>query len=182
MFKKKSLILSVLALAAAMLLSIQAQADTLTLTLDNATQSGAPGDLLLFTATAIAPGTNTGTIFLNSDSFNLDSPLTLDDSDFFNNFPLFLDPGTSFNGLLFTVSIPDGTATGPYLGSFSILGGPDGDTLNTLDTANFEVDVASSSAVPEPGTFLLLVTGLSGLTTVVRRKMSIISGRHMRRQ
>ena len=108
MFKKKPLILSVLALAAAMLLSTQAQADTLTLTLDNPTQSGAPGDLLLsFTATAIAPGTNTGTVFFNSDSFNLDSPLTLDDSAFVNNFPLFIDPGTSFNGLLFTVSIPD---------------------------------------------------------------------------
>ena len=173
MFKKKPLILSVLALAAGMLLSTQAQADTLTLTLDNPTQSGAPGDLLLsFTATVITPGTNTGTIFLNSDSFNLDSPLTLDDSAFVNNFPLFIDPGTSFNGLLFTVSIPDGTPAGPYLGSFSILGGPDGDTLNTLDTANFEVDVASPSAVPEPGTFLLLVTGLSGVTTVVRRKIS----------
>ena len=66
MFKKKPLILPVLALAAAMLLSTQAQADTLTLTLDNPTQSGAPGDLLLsFTATVITPGTNTGTIFMS---------------------------------------------------------------------------------------------------------------------
>lgn len=169
MFKKTSLILSTIALAAAMLLSAQAHADTLNLVLANPTQSGAPGDTLDFTATASAPITNTGTIFLNSDSFTIDAPLTLDDSGFLNNF-FSVDPGQSFSNLLSAVSIPTGTAVGSYLGSFSILGGSDGNTFDVLDTADFEVDVAP--AVPEPTTLLFLATGLLGLAVPIRRKMS----------
>ena len=177
MFKKISLTLSMLALAATMFFSAQAYADTLNLLLTDPTQSGLPGDTLSFTATVTAPGTNTGTVFLNGDSTNLDSPLQIDDSGFFNNFPFTLDPGQSYpgpsdNGLLFTIFIPTGTADSIYTGSFSILGGPDGSTLDVLDTATFEVDVTSPSTVPEPNTFLLLAIGLSGLAIAVRRKMS----------
>lgn len=180
MFKKTSLTLSMLTLAAAMLFSAQAHADTLNLLLTDPTQSGLPGDTLSFTATVSAPGTNTGTIFLNEDAFNADSPLVIDDTGFQTNFPFTLDPGQTYpgpsdDGLLFTVFIPAGTADAIYTGYFSILGGPDGDTFNTLDTATFQVDVASPSAVPEPATFLLLATGLSGLAVTVRRKMSPVS-------
>jgi hypothetical protein len=46
------------------------------------------------------------------------------------------------------------------LNSFTILGGPDGITLNPVGT-NFTVDVLSP--VPEPGTLVLVGSGLLGL-------------------
>ena len=66
--------------------------------------------------------------------------------------------------LLFTISLPSSIITGPYLGSFSILGGADGDAQDVLATVKFEVDAtAAPAAVPEPGSVWLLATGLMGL-------------------
>ena len=169
MMKKKAFYLSTFVLAVLLLLSSPASADTLNLVLTNALQTGTAGSTFSFEATVSAPGGNTGTIFLNGDSFNLDSPLVLDDSGFFG-FPLSLDPGDSFTGTLFTVGVPSGTLPGLDSGFLTIQGGPDGGTLDDLSTAGFQVNVAGPSAVPEPGSALLFATGLVGIAVALRKK------------
>jgi hypothetical protein len=146
-----------------------ALADTLTLSLSNPVQSATPGSTLTFDATVSAPSTNAAPIFLNSDNYTIDSPLTLDDSDFFS-FPLSLDPGDSYTGALFTITLPSVLAPGDYTGSFEILGGADGSAFDTLATTGFQV-----SPTPEPGTMLLLATGLGLLAFVMHRKRANLS-------
>jgi hypothetical protein len=164
--------LSLLALAVALLLSVPASADTVTLTLTDPVQFGGNslGSSLSFDATVTAPITNSADVFLNSDSFNVDAPLTLDDDGFFFGFPLSLSPGESFNGLLFTVFLPTSTPDAIYNGSFSILGGSDGNAANDLADVTFEVTMT-----PEPTTILLLGAGLPGLAAIIRRKLGAAS-------
>jgi hypothetical protein len=164
--------LSFFALAAAFLLSVPAHADTITLTLTDPIQNGSTslGSSLSFDATVSAPVTNGGDVFLNSDSFNVDAPLTLDDSAF-SGFPFFLNPGDTFTGLLFTVFLPTTTANAVYNGSFSILGGADGDASNDLADVTFEVTTVPEATTPEPTTLLLLGAGLPGLAAMIRRKL-----------
>lgn len=147
--------------AVLLLVSSRAFADTITLTLSDPTLSGVPGSTLDFTATISAPSTNTGTIYLNGDSFNLNSPLTLDDYGFYFIFPASFDPGTSDTDVLFSINIPADAAITSYIGSFTILGGSDGGASDVLATANFQVN-----AVPEPSNVLLVATGLAGLAFV----------------
>ena len=165
--KRTTSAFSLFVFAAALLLSVSAYADTVTLTLTNPVQfgSGSLGSSLSFDATVTAPSTNSAEVFLNADWFNVDAPLTLDDSGFFFGFPLSLNPGESFTGLLFTVFLPSSTSNAIYNGSFSILGGSDGSAGNDLADVQFEVNT-----VPEPATILMLCTGLSGLVTMLRRK------------
>jgi hypothetical protein len=137
-----------------------ALADTLNLSLTNSTQSGLPGDTVSFNATVSAPLSNSGTIYLNSDNFNLSAPgTTIDDSGFLFSFPFSLDPGESFTGELFAVTLPSDLAPGSYSGFFEILGGSDASALNTIGTVNFTVD----QPVPEPSSWLLLATGVAFL-------------------
>src|SRR6185312_16159982 len=126
-----------------------------------------PGNSVNFTATVTAPNTNAGTIFLNSDSFTIDSPLTLNDTPFILNFPLFLNPGDTFTGVLFTVDIPVSAATKVYNGAFALLGGTDASALSNI-TGNVSFTVA---ATPEPTTWLLVGCSILGLVAF-RRKLS----------
>lgn len=166
--KKTALSLSALVLAV-LLLVVPASADTLNLVLANPVQYGSSGSTLTFDATLLAPLTNGATVFLNSDSFNFSGPGTIDDSDFLFNYPLTLDPGDSFTGALFTLTLPANFAIGTYSGYFQILGGADDGSFDPLATVNFQV-----GAVPEPSTWLLLATGL-GLLTVcaIKRRQPI---------
>ena len=166
--KKNSLTLT-LALLTATLLPAIAHASTLTLTLSNPSQNGAPGSTLSFFGTLFDPPSKDGTTFLNGDSLNFSGPGTTSDDGFFLGFPTSLDPGDSFTGLLFTITLP---TTAPvnvaYLGSFTILGGTDGssqDVLNLSPSGTFQVNT-----VPEPTSIALLMTGLSGLAVTIRRK------------
>jgi hypothetical protein len=147
--------------------SAAAYADTISLTLTNPTQTtGSTGGTLLFDATISAPGTNKAGVFLNGDDFTVTSPLTLDDIDFFLNFPAFLSPGQSVTDVLFTVTIPAGSF-GSFPGSFTLLGGSDGAAQNILASQNFV-----ATATPEPSTFLLIGTGLFSLAAIVRSRRS----------
>jgi hypothetical protein len=165
-------------LAATSLLSTAASADTINLSLTSPVQTGAAGSILAFSATVSAPGTNGGTVYLNGDNLNQAAGLTVDDSGFFFGFPLSLDAGDSFSGLLFTVALDPSLIAGPYAGSFQILGGADDAAQDVLATVNYTVNVGSApSAVPEPESLMLLATGLPGLAFFVRSKRHLLMGR-----
>jgi hypothetical protein len=146
--------------------------------LDNASLTGAPGDTLIFDVTL----TNTSTtdqVWLNGIGSTASSPfLDIDTSPFDVNAPLFLDPlAISGPFELFDITIAPGTADGGYIGSFvSILGGADGGTGSAFDDlvdVNFDVNVSSSStsAVPEPATFgLMLAASLVPCLAALRRR------------
>ncbi|WP_260703146.1 PEP-CTERM sorting domain-containing protein [Edaphobacter flagellatus] len=164
MMKKTALSIWMFVVAAFLFVPL-ASADTINLTLSNPVQSGVAGSTLTFDATAVAISDKLGAVYLNGDNVNhLDVPLTLDDTDFLINFPLSMSGGDSFTGSLFTVTLPTVIAPGVYTGTFSILGGLDPSSFDTLATVNFTIN--ATSPVPEPGTYVLLGTGLAALVLV----------------
>ncbi|HZS52911.1 MAG TPA: hypothetical protein VFA65_00805, partial [Bryobacteraceae bacterium] len=121
---KLKMTLASAALVTIALSPIAAYADTINFTLTN--PNGAVsylGGSLTYDATVSAPASNSAAVFLNGDSFNVTSPVTLDDSDFFSNFPLSLTPGHSFTGGLFVLTVPPHLPVGTFLGTFTLLGG-----------------------------------------------------------
>ena len=124
MHRFRNLVPALLSLVMLALCAPASRADTFLFTLSTPYQNAAAGDVLTFTAT-VTNTDPTNTVYLNADSTSVDTPLSLDDSDFFANFPLSLGPNESFTGDLFTITVPSGTTPGLYTGSFAILGGTD---------------------------------------------------------
>lgn len=166
---KSKMTLLVAPLLTLALTSAAAYADTVSFTLTNPTQyvSVTRGGSLTYDATVSAPASNSAAIFLNGDSFNVTAPVSLNDSDFFSGFPLSLMPGTSFTGDLFVLTLPAGSSAQAYLGSFTLLGGANGNASSTLGTVNFTL-----APTPEPSSLLLLATGIAGLAWFVSRRGS----------
>ena len=153
-----------------LILCSSAHADTIQINLTKSKLSAAPGSVVTFDA-SLANLSSTDTMFLNADSWTTTSPfLSVDDTPFFANAPLTLDPNASTGTFaLFSVLIDPNTPIGTYdFNSFSIFGGIDGSASDALGGATFSVAV-NSAHVPEPTVSLLLVC--SGLLAVVRKTM-----------
>ena len=147
------------------------QASTLFVTLTPSTLTGAPGDLLQFSGTIT--NTTNATVFLNADGFNLtglDSS-AIDDTPFFVNAPLFLDPNASTANIgLINISIPLGFTLGNYGGTFQIFGGATADDQTLIGSVDFTAQVQAASGVPEPSSFSLLALSGTLLTLGYYRK------------
>ena len=147
------------------------------MTLDTSSLTGFPNGAVTFSGILL---NNSGAeVFLNGAGGNLVySELTLDTTPFFNFTPLSLLDGESYNLPLFAVAISAVALTGDYSGTFIIQGGPDSSTFDTVGTADFQFTVSEVSSVPEPSTFLLLVSTISvlggclGFRTLTSRRMT----------
>jgi len=177
MKRRKIMHLGMAALAV-LALAWGARADSVGVSLTQTIQTAAPGSTITFDAT-ITNLSSTAPVYLNGDSrVTSSTDLTIDDTPFLFNFPLSLDPSEASGPFaLFNVFVDPITPDGTYdFNSFSILGGLDGSTFDTIGIANFSITVGSPVATPEPRTFLLLLLGLlalMGSCAVRSNKMSV---------
>jgi len=124
--------------------------------------SGAAGSSVEVVGTVTNNTSNT--VFLNGDTFSVTGPdLSLDDTDFFVNAPLSLDPSQSSGPFdIFTIDIGALAAPGVISPNFfSILGGSDGGASDVIGTVMFDVSVQGTAPVPEPSELLLLLIGIA---------------------
>jgi hypothetical protein len=156
-----------------MLASPALRADTVTINLLSNTINLASGTTGHFYANAFAPSSNLAAEYLNGlEMGSLDAGLSDNEDNFFVNWPLSLDPNTSympagFFDVFFDITVAPNVAVGTVLhGTYDLLGGGDGNAQNVIATGNFTVNVT-----PEPGSLLLMGTGLVGAIGTLRRKL-----------
>ncbi len=128
-----------------------ASASPLSINLSNPNQNSVAGAQVIFNGSLF---NNSGaTLSIGSDSFTLDSPLTLNDTSFFVLAPLTLASATDSGSFqFFTINIPLLAGFNVYQGSFSVL--DNDETL--IGTATFSVTLAPvTNNVPEPSTLVI---------------------------
>lgn len=138
---------------------------------------GVIGSTVSFDADIQNPIENVDTLFLNGSSFTIDSPLSLNDL-LMVNFPPSIAAGDEAFGTLFTVDLPVGLTPGLYNGTYLILGGFSPSDQETLAEIDFQINAQpAASPIPEPGTWVLLLTGTGALGMMMygrRRHMSLV--------
>ena len=162
----KTLKFVLLSTAAALFTAVPALADTVSYSITTINPLVAPGGTVTFHGSISAPITNAGAIQFLGDSATTGA-YTLDDTDFFADTPMGLAPGESYNGDLFTVTLPS-NASGAYTGFFDIEF-QDADFKTFFEDAQFSLTETSTPPVPEPGSWVLLSTGM-GAAGLVRRR------------
>jgi hypothetical protein len=150
-----------LAIAGVLVSAAPALADTVSYTLTTVDPTLTAGGTITFDTSIAAPLTNSGDIFILSDSFSC-TGCTIDDADF-SDTPLDLTPGQSYTGPLFTVTTLSTDALGVYDGTFDLTF-ENASGVDFTDSAPFDVTVT-----PEPASWLLLITGVAG-TWLLRRR------------
>jgi hypothetical protein len=137
--------------------------------LDAPNQTGQPGSVLQFFGTIT--NTGVGTVFLNGDSIDFTGASSFSTTDlFFSTVPISLGGGLSSGDIElfdFSLSNPFTDALGSYEGSYTLIGGADGNAQDVLATENFSV---TAQAAPEPGYYGVLALGISGLLIAVRHR------------
>jgi hypothetical protein len=165
MIRKKYLALSLFVFTVLLGFTSSAFADPIVL-------DGVIGSTVSFAATLENPVGSGAALFLNGSDYTIDSPLTLNDL-LFANFPISIHEGSSASGTLFTVDLPLGMTPGLYNGVYFILGGFTPNDLDTLAEIDFQINAQPrNSPIPEPGTWVLLATGLGvpGFVVISRRR------------
>jgi PEP-CTERM motif len=171
----RTLAMLIVVMSLVAVLPIPAHADGITLTLSPV--SGCSGTTVTVDGTITNNSSNT--VYLNSESFTLPSPLINGDTtDFFLNAPLSLAPDTN-SGLiaLFAFQIAPGTPQGVYLGNFlDIIGGGPSDFTDVLASSEFAV-----TATPEPATLPLFGTAvlIAGAFVLRRKRTPYIIGENI---
>jgi hypothetical protein len=145
---------------------VMARADTVDIVFDHGSQTGSPGDTLQFFATLSNPSSDT--VFLNFYGINLSglpqSSIVNDLTFFFTNVPISLAPGANSGDIeLFDIAIPNAFPPSSNDGNYTLIGGGPNDQ-NIVGTANFTVNVAGVSTVPEPSYKWFLILGIALLT------------------
>jgi PEP-CTERM motif len=163
---KRKLLFTLFTLLLTMSFSSAARADDFDLyyNLFNPAQTGNPGDTLSFTAD-LADTSDDDFLFITTDAFSLQGPITIDDTGLFTNFDLFMFPDEEDIGVLFTITLPSDIPTGTYLGTFSLFGGFGFGDDGPIGSQNFSITTVNNNintnTVPEPSTLFLLGTGLT---------------------
>jgi len=147
------------------------------LTISIPTISGMPGQQLI--VGGILMNSSTSALYFVNESLNFTSLTVLFQQtdvvlNAFDGGPGSIDGGATLPVLdLFRFTIPDGTPPGMYdLNSYDLLGGTDPNcTFDCviLGTGSFTLNVQGTVPTPEPGTLLLLASGLLAGLLVVRR-------------
>jgi len=135
---------------------------------DNPHQTGHPGDTLQFLG--VISNTGSDSVFLNGDGLTLSGISFTIADQFFTTVPLSLGGGSSSSDILLfdvTLSNPLLDPAGTYPGSYTLLGGVDGNAQDNLASANFDVTTADRTTVPEPSTMSLLGVALA-LSLIVK--------------
>lgn len=160
MIRKKVLTLSLFVFTILFGFPSLASADTIVM-------DGVIGSTVSFGFTLENPIGSGGTLFLNKSVAAIDDPLTVNDL-LLANFPASLNEGTSASGTLFTVDLPVGMIPGVYNGLYAVLGGFTPNDFDTLAEIDFQINAQpATNPIPEPGTWVLLATGLGLLGWVI---------------
>jgi hypothetical protein len=137
------------------------------ITIQNPNQSGVSDDVLFFSGTLANQSADA--VYLTALQIDTAPILAIDDTAFF-----FENPGmlagleASATMGLFNIILPHDPVSGLYLGTVTLLGGPNPGDTTVLNDPAASFSVAVGPEVPEPSTILLLGIGL--LAIGMRRK------------